>query len=273
MAHNVSGSTYKFQKAYPEYFKELSDKEKEFAEFFVAMMNTTAQECTLTFSGGAATMLNGGRSPSRVSPNSPKRARSRKRASTLCSAKRGMIRALSTSSLQRSERIFRNRPFRSAGGLFFCPSRPVDIPAFGDNFFHNVEISVDNSPLSPIFVNFRAAPFPLPAHTQYFYPHSPHYSTSFHTPCPHAFHIPLSPENPSGPLFSARFVPFTPHFPHPRPLFHNSTATITTIIIYSIIYKKYLLWARSLSPQKAQTLQTPLIRANPPYFLPANRLS
>ena len=49
MAHDVSGSTYKFQKAYPEYFKELSDKEKEFAEFFVAMMNTTAQECTLTF--------------------------------------------------------------------------------------------------------------------------------------------------------------------------------------------------------------------------------
>ena len=61
MAHYVSGSTYKFQKAYPEYFKDLSDKEKEFAEFFVAMMNTTAQECTLTFSGGAATMLNGGR--------------------------------------------------------------------------------------------------------------------------------------------------------------------------------------------------------------------
>ena len=61
MTHDVSGSTYKFQKAYPEYFKDLSDKEKEFAEFFVAMMNTTAQECTLTFSGGAATMLNGGR--------------------------------------------------------------------------------------------------------------------------------------------------------------------------------------------------------------------
>lgn len=61
MTHDVSGSTYKFQKAYPEYFKELGDKEKEFAEFFVAMMNTTAQECTLTFSDGAAIMLNGGR--------------------------------------------------------------------------------------------------------------------------------------------------------------------------------------------------------------------
>lgn len=149
----------------------------------------------------------------------------------MCSAKRGMIRALSTSSLQRSEQIFRNRPFRSAGGLFFCPSRPVDIPAFGDNFFHNVEISVDNSPLSPCFVNFRAAPFPLPTHTQHFYPHSPHYSTSFHTPCPHAFHIPLSPKNPPRPLFPARFVSFKPHFPHLHPFFHNSTATITTIII------------------------------------------
>lgn len=61
MTHDVSGSTYKFQKAYPEYFKDLSDKEKKFAEFFVAMMNTTAQECTLAFSGGATTMLNGGR--------------------------------------------------------------------------------------------------------------------------------------------------------------------------------------------------------------------
>ena len=28
MTHDVSGSTYKFQKAYPEYFKDLSDKEK-----------------------------------------------------------------------------------------------------------------------------------------------------------------------------------------------------------------------------------------------------
>ena len=191
----------------------------------------------------------------------------------MCSAKRGMIRALSTSSLQRSEQIFPNRPFRSAGGLFFCPSRPVDIPAFGDNFFHNVEISVDNSPLSPIFVNFRAPLLPPPARTQHFYPHSPHFSTSFHTPCPHAFHIPLSPENPPGPLFSARFMPFKPHFPHPRPLFHNSTATITTIIIYSIIYKKYLLRAKSLSPQKDQTPRSPLFRANPPYFLLANCLS
>ena len=46
MTHDVSGSTYKFEKAYPEYFRDLSDKEKEFAEFFVAMMNM---------------MLNGGR--------------------------------------------------------------------------------------------------------------------------------------------------------------------------------------------------------------------
>lgn len=62
MTHDVSGSTYKFQKAYPEYFKDLSDKEKEFAEFFVAMMNMTAQECTVSFAGGGAvTMLNGGR--------------------------------------------------------------------------------------------------------------------------------------------------------------------------------------------------------------------
>ena len=62
MTHDVSGSTYKFQKAYPEYFRDLSDKEKEFAEFFVAMMNMTAQECTVSFAGGGAvTMLNGGR--------------------------------------------------------------------------------------------------------------------------------------------------------------------------------------------------------------------
>ena len=62
MTHDVSGSTYKFEKAYPEYFRDLSDKEKEFAEFFVAMMNMTAQECTVSFAGGGAvTMLNGGR--------------------------------------------------------------------------------------------------------------------------------------------------------------------------------------------------------------------
>ena len=207
----------------------------------------------------------------------------------MCSAKRGMVRALSTSSLQRSEQIFPNRPFRSAGGLFFCPSRPVDIPAFGDNFFHNVEISVDNSPLStfstmwkflwitPPFPHVSSISAPLscrrPLTLNIFIHNPPHFSTSFHTPCPHAFHIPLSPENPPGPLFSARFMPFKPHFPHPRPLFHNSTATITTIIIYSIIYKKYLLRAKSLSPQKDQTPRSPLFRANPPYFLLANCLS
>ena len=191
----------------------------------------------------------------------------------MCSDKRGMIRALSTSSLQRSERIFRNRPFRSAGGLFFCPSRPVDIPAFGDNFFHNVEISVDNSPFSPCFVNFRAPLLPPPAHTQHFYPQSPHFSTSFHTPCPHAFHIPLSPKNPPGPLFPARFVPLKPHFPHLHPFSTIQQPLLLLLLLISIIYKKYLLRAGSLSPQKAQTLQNPLIRANPPYFLPANRLS
>lgn len=191
----------------------------------------------------------------------------------MCSAKRGMIRALSTSSLQRSEQIFRNRPFRSAGGLFFCPSRPVDIPAFGDNFFHNVEISVDNSPLSPCFVNFRAPLLPPPAHTQHFYPQSPHFSTSFHTPCPHAFHIPLSPKNPPGPLFPARFVPLKPHFPHLHPFSTIQQPLLLLLLLISIIYKKYLLRAGSLSPQKAQTLQNPLFRANPPYFLPANCLS
>ena len=191
----------------------------------------------------------------------------------MCSAKRGMIRALSTSSLQRSEQIFRNRPFRSAGGLFFCPSRPVDIPSFGDNFFHNVEISVDNSPLSPCFVNFRAAHFPLPTHTQHFYQHSPHYSTSFHTPCPHAFHIPLSPKNPPRPLFPARFVPFKPHFPHLHPFSTIQQPLLLLLLLISIIYKKYLLRAGSLSPQKAQTPRSPLFRANPPYFLLANCLS
>lgn len=242
MTHDVSGSTYKFQKAYPEYFKDLSDKEKKFAEFFVAMMNTTAQECTLAFSGGATTMLNGGREMKgtysqdgekltvKGLPNSPKRARSRKRASILCSAKRGMIRALSTSSLQRSEQIFRNRPFRSAGGLFFCPSRPVDIPAFGDNFFHNVEISVDNSPFP--HVSSISAPLscrrPLTLnifiHNPPFFHIFPHFLS---TRIPHS----SLPEKPAQTPLSRPFCALKTPFSSPPPFFHNSTATITTIII------------------------------------------
>lgn len=191
----------------------------------------------------------------------------------MCSAKRGMIRALSTSSLQRSEQIFRNRPFRSAGGLFFCPSRPVDIPAFGDNFFHNVEIlwitppfphvSSISAPLSflrPLTLNiFIHIPpiFPhhstLPVHT-----HSTFLSPLKTRPAP-SFPPVLCPSNPI-------FLTLTLYSTIQQPL-------LLLLLLISIIYKKYLLRAGSLSPQKAQTLQTPLIRANPPYFLPANRLS
>lgn len=192
----------------------------------------------------------------------------------MCSAKRGMIRALSTSSLQRSERIFRNRPFRSAGGLFFCPSRPVDIPSFGDNFFHNVEISVDNSPLSPCFVNFRAAPFSLPSHTQHFYPHSPPIFPHHSTLPIHTHSTFLSPRKTRpDPSFPPVLCPSNPIFLTSTLFSTIQQPLLLLLLLISIIYKKYLLRAKSLSPPKAQTLQNPLIRANPPYFLPANRLS
>ena len=106
-----------------------------------------------------------------------------------------------------------------------------------------------------------------------FYPQSPHFSTSFHTPCPHAFHIPLSPKNPPDPSFRPFCALKTP-FSSPPPFFSTiQQPLLLLLLLISIIYKKYLLRAGSLSPQKAQTLQNPLIRANPPYFLPANCLS
>ena len=191
----------------------------------------------------------------------------------MCSDKRGMIRALSTSSLQRSERIFRNRPFRSAGGLFFCPSRPVDIPAFGDNFFHNVEISVDNSPFP--HVSSISAPLscrrPL---TLNIFIHNPPIFPHLSTHPVHTHSTFLSPRKTRpDPSFPPVFCPLNPIFLTLTLYSTIQQPLLLLLLLISIIYKKYLLRAGSLSPQKAQTLQTPLIRANPPYFLPANRLS
>ena len=191
----------------------------------------------------------------------------------MCSAKRGMIRALSTSSLQRSEQIFRNRPFRSAGGLFFCPSRPVDIPAFGDNFFHNVEISVDNSPFP--HVSSISAPLSCrrPLTLNIFIhipPIIPHHST--HPVHTHSTFLSPRKTRPD-PSFPPVFCPSNPIFLTSTLFSTIQQPLLLLLLLISIIYKKYLLRAGSLSPQKAQTLQTPLFRANPPYFLLANCLS
>ena len=62
MAENVFGNTYHFEKAFTEYFKELDEKDKQFAEFYVAMMNETAKNCTIDFrDGGTVTLVNGRR--------------------------------------------------------------------------------------------------------------------------------------------------------------------------------------------------------------------